>query len=131
MVIGLLYGSSHTLVPFCTYVFEGAQSNVCSNASSIVFTAWGFKLVFALITDSFRPFGLRRKPWMLFGLCGTLSVLMFLVVYVNSISVSTWLVAQMSIQALLMFSDVPADGYSVELGQLELPEERGQILATG
>ena len=30
-----------------------------------------------------------------------------------------------------MFSDVPADGYSVELGQLEPPERRGQILATG
>lgn len=30
-----------------------------------------------------------------------------------------------------MFSDVPADGYSVELGQREPPETRGQILATG
>ncbi len=27
--------------------------------------------------------------------------------------------------------DVPADGYSVELGQLESKEQRGQILATG
>eukprot|EP01032_Pedospumella_encystans_P033616 gene33616-37989_t len=30
-----------------------------------------------------------------------------------------------------MFSDVPADGYSVELGKLESLEQRGQILATG
>jgi Na+/melibiose symporter-like transporter len=30
-----------------------------------------------------------------------------------------------------MMSDVPADGYSVELGQMEPPESRGQILVTG
>lgn len=31
----------------------------------------------------------------------------------------------------MMLADVPADGYSVELGQLEKPEERGIILSTG
>ena len=30
-----------------------------------------------------------------------------------------------------MFSDVPSDGYSVELGKLEPNAQRGQILATG
>jgi hypothetical protein len=30
-----------------------------------------------------------------------------------------------------MIADVPADGYCVELGQLESEAERGQILATG
>jgi hypothetical protein len=37
----------------------------------------------------------------------------------------------MLIQVFAMFSDVPADAYSVELGRLEPPESRGQILATG
>ena len=34
-------------------------------------------------------------------------------------------------QAFMMLADVPADGYSVELGQLEKPDERGTILSTG
>ena len=32
---------------------------------------------------------------------------------------------------LTQVADVPADGYSVELGQLEQPDERGIILSTG
>ena len=31
----------------------------------------------------------------------------------------------------MMLADVPADGYSVELGQLEKAHERGIILSTG
>ena len=45
--------------------------------------------------------------------------------------VQTWLSMQLGIQAFAMFSDVPADGYSVQLGQRESIEQRGQILATG
>jgi hypothetical protein len=30
-------------------------------------------------------------------------------------------------QGFIMLADVPADGYSVELGQLESPEKRGQV----
>ena len=36
-----------------------------------------------------------------------------------------------SIQWNAQVADVPADGYSVELGQLEKPDERGIILSTG
>jgi hypothetical protein len=52
-------------------------------------------------------------------------------VFTISMDISTWLVTLMFVQGFAMFSDVPADGYSVELGQIESKECRGQILATG
>jgi hypothetical protein len=128
--VGLLYGSSGTLFPFCFYVYDGA-SNVCANSRNIVFFAWSFKIWFAMLTDSFRPFGMRRKPWMLGGWLLVLLVLFILIFIADQLSASGWLVTLMFVQCFLMLSDVPADGYSVELGQLEPPEQRGQILATG
>lgn len=89
------------------------------------------KIFFAIITDTYRPFGLRRKPWMLFGWGGVLLLLLFLAFYADKLDASSWLATLLSVQVFLMFSDVPADGYSVELGQLEPKEQRGQILATG
>jgi hypothetical protein len=75
--IGLLYGTSGTLFPFCVYVFDG-EANLCANASSMCFFAWNLKIFFAMFTDSHRPFGLRRKPWMIVGwmdcLCGWMIV---------------------------------------------------------
>lgn len=128
--VGLLYGSSGTLIPFCVYEFEGA-SNVCANAKNIVFFAWSFKIFFAILTDSFRPFGMRRKPWMIGGWSIVLVILFALAFSAETMNVSVWLASLMLMQCFLMLSDVPADGYSVELGQLEPKEQRGQILATG
>mmetsp|Transcript_10607 Transcript_10607/g.10252 ORF Transcript_10607/g.10252 Transcript_10607/m.10252 type:complete len:546 (+) Transcript_10607:171-1808(+) len=128
--VGLLYGSSGTLLPFCVYIFNGS-ANVCSNASHITFFAWSFKLVFAVITDTFRPFGLRRKPWMIFGWFFVLIMLLVLATTAHKMTVSQWLISLLVMQGFLMFSDVPADGYSVELGKIESPLQRGQILATG
>lgn len=127
--VGLLYGSTGTLMPFCVYHFEG-ESNVCANARNIVTFAWSFKIFFALMADSFRPFGLRRRPWMIFGWAGALLILLFLAIFADTMSVTGWLVSLMLSQCCLMISDVPADGYCVELGQLEPIEQRGQILAT-
>eukprot|EP01039_Chlorochromonas_danica_P003362 gene3362-3685_t len=128
--VGLLYGTSGTLLPFCAYVFKGA-SNVCANASNIVFFAWSFKIFFAMFTDSFRPFGLRRKPWMLGGWCCVLIMLLALAIKADTMDDSSWMLMLLFTQCFVMLSDVPADGYSVELGQLEPKERRGQILATG
>jgi hypothetical protein len=64
--VGLLYGSSGTLIPFCAYAFKGS-TNVCANAKNITFFAWNIKLFFAILTDCIRPFGMRRKPWMIMG----------------------------------------------------------------
>jgi len=128
--VGLLYGASGTLFPLCVYEFDGA-SNVCSNAKNIVFFAWNIKIFFAIFTDSFRPFGLRRKPYMIAGWTLALGLLLVLAITASSLSVTMWLSLLLLMQAAAMLSDVPADGYSVELGQLESHEQRGQILATG
>jgi hypothetical protein len=128
--VGLLYGTSGTYYPFCSYVYDG-PSNVCANAKNIVFFAWGFKLFFAIVTDTVRPMGLRRKPWMVFGWGGVLVIHVILTIFAHDLNVSAWLALQLFAQVLMMFANVPADGYSVELGHLEPLESRGQILATG
>jgi hypothetical protein len=128
--VGLLYGSSGTVLPFCAYVYKG-ETNVCANANSLVVFAWNLKIFYAVMTDSIRPFGKRRQSWMLLGWIGVLVILFLLAVYAHGLSTEGWLASLMVLQAFMMLSDVPADGYSVELGQLEPPEQRGQILATG
>ena len=129
--VGLLYGSTiYTTNTFCPYVFKG-EPNVCSNASNIAFFAWNFKIVYAIGTDVYRPFGMRRKPYMIVGRFFVLLLLFVLAVDDHNISASSWLTVFMLIQCFLMLSDVPADGYSVELGQIESLEKRGNILATG
>jgi hypothetical protein len=55
---------------------------------------------------------------MLFGWTRVLALLLFLAISADTLSASTWLVTLLLVQVCLMFSDVPADGYSVELGQL-------------
>lgn len=105
--VGLLYGSSGTLLPFCVYTYNGA-ANVCSNARNIVFFAWSFKIVFAVLTDSIRPFGMRRKPWMLLGWSIVLLILLVLTFTAHTLSTSSWLVSLLFMQCFLMLSDVPA-----------------------
>lgn len=128
--IGLMYGSTGALIPFCAYVYEG-PSNVCSNSRNIVTFAWNLKIFYAILVDSYRPFGMRRKPWMLAGWVGVLVLFLVLAFTAHDMSMYTWLIMLLFTQAFAMLSDVPADGYCVELGQLEGPDQRGQILATG
>jgi len=129
--VGLLYGSSGTLIPFCAYAFKG-PTNVCANAKNITFFAWNIKLFFAILTDCIRPFGMRRKPWMIMGYIpsflthqlnliirycaiGWAMVLILLLVLATSssyMSVSVWLSTLLFLQGFMMLSDVPADGYS-------------------
>jgi hypothetical protein len=131
MAVGLLYGSAGTILPFCIYV-KGGEDNVCSNAPQLVFFAWNFKILFAIVTDIYRPFGSRRKFWMITGWSLALVTLFILaVVPSDSLSVSAWMAILMLCQAFVMLSDVPADGYSVALGKMEPKSKRGQILATG
>ena len=68
---------------------------------------------------------------MIFGFVLALVLLVILAIFADKMSVSVWLGMLLLIQCAVMFSDVPADGYSVELGKLEAPEKRGTILATG
>lgn len=128
--IGLIYGTGGALTSLCVYSYDGSP-NLCANASSITFFAWSFKIVFAIITDIYRPFGLRRKPWFIFGWGGVLVLLLILSISAHTLDASSWLGVLLTIQVFAMFADVPADGYSVELGQMEPKEQRGTILATG
>lgn len=68
---------------------------------------------------------------MLFGWFFVLLILLFLAIWAHKMSSSQWLTTLLVMQGFLMFSDVPADGYSVELGKMESLLQRGQILATG
>jgi hypothetical protein len=128
--IGLMYGSTGALLPFCVYTFDG-ESNVCANARNIVTFAWNLKVFYAMVVDSYRPFGLRRKPYMIAGWVFVLLLFLILAFTADKMSITGWLVTLLFTQAFAMLSDVPADGYSVELGQMEPPHQRGQILATG
>lgn len=128
--VGLLYGTSGALLSLCVYVYDG-DPNLCANSSSISFFAWNFKIIYAIITDSIRPFGLRRRPWMIAGWVGVLVLLLTLSITADTLNASDWLSLLLVMQCFVMLSDVPADGYCVELGQREPPERRGVILATG
>lgn len=124
--VGLLYGSTGALLPFCVYVYDG-PSNVCANAKNIVTFAWNIKIFFAILTDTYRPFGMRRKPWMIAGWVMVLLLLLVLTATAHEMSISAWLVTLMLVQGFAILSDVPADGYSVEIASLEKEHEKGQI----
>jgi hypothetical protein len=128
--VGLMNGSLGMSQNLCVYYYEGT-SNLCANANNIIQLAWSFKIVYAVITDSYRPFGMRRKPYMIAGWALVLIMLLVLACIADQLSGSEWIIVMMVCHCFLMVSDVPADGYSVELGQMEPPEQRGQILATG
>mgnify|MGYP000571086428 CR=1 FL=1 len=106
---GLLYGTAGTLSSFCVYVYHG-QPNVCANSINLYFFAWNFKIIYAIIEESFRPFGLRRKPWMIAGFSGVLLVLAVLIASGPSISASNWIAACMMLQISYIIADVSADG---------------------
>jgi hypothetical protein len=128
--IGLLYGSSGALTSLCVYVYDGSP-NLCANARNISFFAWSFKLLFAVLTDCYRPFGTRRKAWMIMGWVVVLLLLLLLSIVADQLEAPSWLCVLLLIQFFVMFADVPADGYSVELGGIEPPDKKGKILATG
>ena len=54
-------------------------------------------------------------------------LLVILIISWKHLSAPAWIGILMLIQAFLVLADVPADGYSVELGQMESIENRGQV----
>ena len=60
-----------------------------------------------------------------------LVLLLVLTSTADKMSITTWLVTLMLVQGFAILSDVPADGYSVEIASLEKEHEKGQVLATG
>jgi len=128
--IGVAYGIAGICLNFCFYFYDGSD-NVCANAPSLVILPWGFKVFYAIATDRFRPFNSRRRVYMKCGWAGAVGCTLILALIGDTCSGTTWLGLSIATQACLMLADVPADGYSVELGQLEAENERGVILSTG
>jgi len=128
--VGITGGLLAVSTSFCFYYYDGAN-NVCATAPSLIAIAWGFKIFYGVGTDMWRPCGTRRKMYMIAGWTGVLVMLFILTVGAANIDVHSWIGINLVLQAFLMLADVPADGYCVEIGQLEKPEERGQVLATG
>ena len=128
--LGLCYGVSGIAQNFCFYFYDGSD-NVCANAPSLIFLAWGFKIFYAMLTDRFRPFNSRRRVYMKCGWAGVVGCTLILALIGDTCNAQTWLGLSIATQACLMLADVPADGYAVELGQLEAENERGVILSTG
>ena len=128
--VGLVYAIAGLCYNFCYYSYDGSD-NVCANAQSLIFVSWGFKVFFAMISDSFRPFGSRRRFYMIIGWIMVVLLLALLAIFAEGLNVSAWLGISMAVQFFMMMADVPADGYSVEIGQLEKQNERGMVLANG
>jgi hypothetical protein len=128
--LGLVGAIAGLCYNFCYYSFEGSD-NVCANSYSLIFVPWGFKIFFAMVTDSYRPWGLRRKSYMLIGWGAVLLLTLVLALAAEQMNVSVWLAVSVGVQFFLMVADVPADGYCVELGQLETGGERGMVLSNG
>lgn len=124
--VGIAGGIQGLLLNFCVYYFNGATS-LCPNAQSIVFLPWSFKIVYGILTDCYRPFGLRRYPYIIAGWIGVLITTFVLALSASKIGSSGWILLSVATNVFLMLADVPADGYSVELGQMEAPEKRGQV----
>jgi hypothetical protein len=128
--VGFVGGIAGLCLNFCVYSFHGAE-DMCPNAQSIIFVPWSFKIFYAVITDSFHPFGMRRKPYILAGWAGVLIITLILAITAHIIGSVGWVLLSVGQMFFLILADVPADGYSVQLGQLESVNDRGQILATG
>lgn len=97
MAMGLIYGSTGTIMQFCVYVFHG-KSNVCPSAGMLSFMSWYFKIPLAIIIDCYHPFGLRRRSWMIFGWFFVLLTLSILAFNAHNMSTSGWLTALVFMQ---------------------------------
>lgn len=56
------------------------------------------------MTDIYRPFGLRRRPWMIFGWVMTLALLLILTMIAHTLDASDWLAMLLLVQFFAMFS---------------------------
>ena len=135
-LVGYSSGTLQGLVQnFCYYSLHGPP-NLCINAYNIIVIPWNIKFFYAMITDIYRPFGFRRRPYMI---TGWISALLFTFILAmlgktlqgESSGVYTWIGLNFVIQIFLILADVSADGMSVEIGRYEKENERGTVLVTG
>jgi len=113
--------SAPLLFLVCFYFYEGSD-NVCADAPSLIFLAWGFKIFYAIMTDRWRPFGSRRRVYMTWGWMGAIGCTLVLALIGDTCSVSTWLGLSIATQACMMLADVPADGGCPPLLRQQSPD---------
>ena len=65
--VGLLATAIRSMAYGLYICYLNVPSYVSSSQQAIIDMAWSFKILFALISDSFPIFGCRRKPYMAFG----------------------------------------------------------------
>ena len=130
MGVGLVMSSVNLCNNFCYYTYGGSPS-VCANSWSLIVLPWGLKVLYALVTDSFRPWGYRRWVYLCAGWVGVIFFSLLLAILAKSVTVTGWIGLSLVVQGFLMLADTVADGICIEVGQLESVEERGQVLATG
>lgn len=128
--VGLIMASINLVTAFCYYYYKGSP-NICANSWSIIVIPWGMKIFYAVLTDSYHPFGSRRKVYMVFGWVGVLLLTAVLAITADSITTLDLITISLLIQACLMLADTAADGLSVEIGRIEPLHEQGQVMATG
>ena len=135
-LVGFVQGAAVGLSNnFCFYSFHG-DPNTCINATNIVNIPWNLKFFYAWCTDSYKPMGYRRRPYMVIGWVCVL-IFTFILACIsgklqsNPNGAVIWILFGFLIQAFLILADVVADGFSVEIGSHELYHERGVVLITG
>lgn len=127
--VGLVTGSMGLSYNFCVYYYDGS-SNLCANSKNIQMLAWSFKILYAIVTDIWRPFGYRRRPFIIGGWLAAIVLLVLLAIFADQLDASGWILMLFGVNAFMMLADVPADGYAVELSRLETGRKRGQVVAT-
>ena len=109
---------------------------MCINAYNIIIIPWNVKFFFAIVTDCYRPYGFRRRPYIITGWLGALAFTLILAILGTGLQewssgVYIWIAINFIIQMFLILADVSADGMSVEIGKYEQKMERGTVLVTG
>lgn len=65
------------------------------------------QVLFALVTDTWKPFGLRRKPYILTGWLCILGLLLAIAASADRLTAESWIGLSMLVQFFVMVADVP------------------------
>ena len=117
---------------FCYYVWDVKDNNTCSIPSFLIQFSWSLKIFIAFACECYRPFGMRRKPYIVFGWSMAMVLMFFMAIFVDRLNFYQYVFAAATIDCFMIIADVSADGYVVQLSkELEHPERRGSILTNG
>lgn len=142
-IVGLIYGfvSNYIQIPICQYIFGPmdkpgrASLQQCNVAGSVTMLPWNFKVFYGFFLDRYSFCGSRRRGWIIFGWTSALIVLGCMAFVAEHLAedgnFALYMMLQMVMCSLYIFSDVAGDGMTIELSKLEPPERRGWILTTG